>query len=86
MRSEMNVTSNQAIIDWMNILEKKGFLIKQKNKIRSLIISQKAIPLEIKYNESEEKLYTDTPSNINFVSDVGVYNVQSNNFSNSIRF
>lgn len=47
MKSHMEVTSNQTIKDWLNALEKKGFLVIDKGESRGLKLTRLAKPNEI---------------------------------------
>ena len=93
MRQEMRVHSNQAILDWLAILEKKDYIIRKKYRFQSIDIDNKhntinrAFTAETEFRQLNEKIYRDvSPNDISapVVTNVGVYNTQTNNFGNNI--
>ena len=43
MKKQMKVTSNQTIGDWLQILEREGYIAKNKGKLRGLSITDKGM-------------------------------------------
>lgn len=93
MKEYMEVTSNQTVGDWIAILEREGYITKDKGRLRGIRITAKGMKgfdekLQVQKPEAVKKVFTifsgnatTSPSFFNYTpttNDKGI-NIQANN-------
>lgn len=85
MRKFMNVSSNQAIIDWLIILEKVGYIKWARGKKGGISLTTKGKGSEIKLIDQLVSPINKSIENKGITSSgMSVYNVQANQIGNGI--
>lgn len=87
MRASMNVTSNQTIEDWLVILEREGYISRNKGRLRGIDITEKGLKgfdesIQIQKKESIKTSFT--PFSSNATTGPGVFNSPPTNFDKGI--
>jgi len=85
MRKFMNVSSNQAIVDWLTILDKAGHIRWVKGKKGGISLATKGIGSEVKSVAQLDYPINQSIENKGVTSSgMSVYNVQANQIGNGI--
>lgn len=87
MKEHMGVTSNQTIGDWLQILEREGYIVKNKSKLRGISITDKGMRgfdknLRLQNPESIKNL--SIPLYSNAATSANVFNASRHDFDKGI--
>lgn len=85
MKDHMGVTSNQTIGDWISILEREGYIARNKGKLRGITVLEKGLKgfdenLQVQKDEAIKRSF----SPVGGTTGVNVYNISQTNFDKGI--
>lgn len=80
MKEFMQVTSNQTVVDWLSILEREKYILRNKGKFRGITIANKGTQgfnenIQLQDNRAIKKSFA--PTHIDTTTNSNVFNISN---------